>query len=53
MDQYRPCGQAVDHPVLGRAITDSEFARAVEGAREEGISRFDGHTPFRIKFFAF
>jgi putative pyruvate formate lyase activating enzyme len=53
MDQYRPCGQAFSHPVLGRAITDSEFERALAAAREEGISRFDRHTPFRLKFFAF
>lgn len=50
MDQYRPCGTASDHPEIGRAITRKEYADAVEMAREEGITRLDKRTGFRMRF---
>ncbi len=51
MNQYRPCGEAVDHPEIGRSVTPQEFARALEAAQEEGITRLDDRVAFRLRFF--
>ncbi|NMA92030.1 MAG: radical SAM protein [Firmicutes bacterium] len=39
MDQYYPCHEAVDHPVLGRRIRGQEYRRALEIARSFGLTR--------------
>ena len=41
MDQYRPHGEAYDHPPLDRRITQEEYADALGAAREEGLNRLD------------
>jgi putative pyruvate formate lyase activating enzyme len=41
MRQYRPCGDYLQVPALARAITGAEYERALQAAREEGITRFD------------
>ncbi len=42
MDQYRPCYQAVNHPELGRRITEKEYRQAQEHAAEAGLTHLDG-----------
>lgn len=39
MDQYYPCHDAVGHPVLGRRISNAEYSRALETARNFGLTR--------------
>ncbi|MBW1972969.1 MAG: radical SAM protein [Spirochaetes bacterium] len=52
MDQYRPCGYAHRYPEISRGITRSEYLKAIESAREEGITRLDKRTGIRIlRFF--
>lgn len=51
MDQYRPCGKAVGRPGIDRSVTRKEYARALEVAREEGITRLDDRVRARIRFF--
>jgi len=41
MDQYRPCGQAFQHPPLHRRTSIKEFEEAITLAQEEGILRLD------------
>ena len=41
MDQYRPCGQAHKYPPLDRPITPEEYAKALQAAKEAGLTRFD------------
>lgn len=41
MDQYRPCYQAVGHPIIGRRISPTEYRRALEAAIRAGL-RVDG-----------
>jgi putative pyruvate formate lyase activating enzyme len=41
MDQYRPCGDAVDHAILGTRLTAEEYRRAVRAAAAEGLWRLD------------
>jgi putative pyruvate formate lyase activating enzyme len=41
MGQYRPCGQAGQHPQLDRSITKEEYTQAVHLAKEQGIHRLD------------
>lgn len=53
MDQYRPCGKAFGHSLIGRSITHDEYMRALEWARSAGISRLDRRVPSRIKFFSY
>lgn len=48
MDQYRPCGMALEDERLNRAVTREEFNEAMCAAREEGIHRFD--RPRRFTF---
>jgi putative pyruvate formate lyase activating enzyme len=51
MDQYRPCGKAAGKPGIDRSVTRDEYARALEMAREEGITRLDDRVRSRIRFF--
>ncbi len=39
MDQYRPCGRAMEFPPLDRRITYEEYQEAIGFAREEGLHR--------------
>jgi putative pyruvate formate lyase activating enzyme len=48
MAQYRPCGEAADHPPLDRRLTDKEYWEAQDIAREEGIRRLDQRSGMRI-----
>ena len=40
MDQYRPCGKALHVKELARPISETEFKKAVEEAKNAGITRF-------------
>ncbi len=40
MDQYRPCGKAIHVKELARPVSPAEFNKAVEEAKNAGISRF-------------
>ncbi|MCD6352398.1 MAG: radical SAM protein, partial [Armatimonadetes bacterium] len=42
MTQYRPCADAVGHPVIGRRLRYREYSRAVKAAREAGLHRLLG-----------
>jgi putative pyruvate formate lyase activating enzyme len=42
MDQYRPCGRALEYPEIGRRITREEWWEAREHARRRGLARLDG-----------
>ncbi len=46
MDQYRPMAEAKGHRVIGRTITTHEYHRAIEAAREVGITRLDRRFRF-------
>jgi len=50
MNQYRPCGRAMEHDSLRRSISPEEYAQAVEAAQEEGITRLDQRVGFRLRF---
>ncbi len=39
MDQYRPCGEAWDHPPLDRKITSEEYREAIKTAQKQGLHR--------------
>jgi len=41
MDQYHPCGKAMEDPNINRRITGSEFAMAVHWAKDAGLHRLD------------
>jgi putative pyruvate formate lyase activating enzyme len=41
MDQYRPCGKALEYPQLGRKITKEEYDAACRYARDVGLTRLD------------
>lgn len=51
MNQYRPCGRAFEDARINRSVTRAEYARALEMAQEEGITRLDERAPFRLRFF--
>jgi putative pyruvate formate lyase activating enzyme len=51
MDQYRPCGKAFDFPEIARSINREEYRDAVQAAQEEGITRLDRRTGFRLRLF--
>ena len=48
MAQYRPCGQAPEHPPLNRRLTAGEYEEALRMAHEEGIRRLDERRGLRI-----
>jgi putative pyruvate formate lyase activating enzyme len=51
MAQYRPCGEAPDHPPLSRRISAKEYEEALNLTREEGIHRLDERKGIRwIRF---
>ena len=49
MSQYRPCGRAAEVRGLGRDLKSDEYHRAVQAAKDEGITRFD--RPQRVFLF--
>jgi len=50
MDQYRPAYKASKYQELNRGITQKEYKKAIEIAKEKGLYRFDGKQS-RILFF--
>jgi putative pyruvate formate lyase activating enzyme len=42
MNQYRPCGRALEFPEIGRRISGSEWREARDYALEKGLCRLDG-----------
>lgn len=42
MDQYRPCGRALEFPGIARRTTRDEWREARDYARERGLTRLDG-----------
>jgi putative pyruvate formate lyase activating enzyme len=50
MNQYRPCGKAFQHEDLNTRVTQKEFIAALRAAEEEGITRLDQRTGFRLRF---
>jgi putative pyruvate formate lyase activating enzyme len=46
MSQYRPCGRAHEVPGLEAPLSAAEYRRALQEAREEGITRLD--RPHRV-----
>jgi len=48
MAQFRPCGEAMEHPPLNRRITSAEYEEALRMAHEEGIRRLDERRGLRI-----
>jgi len=42
MNQYRPCGRALEFPEIGRRTAFSEWREAQDYAREKGMFRLDG-----------
>ena len=41
MDQYRPCGRAGEFPEIARGVSATEYALALDAAREAGLTRLD------------
>ncbi|OGP50469.1 MAG: radical SAM protein [Deltaproteobacteria bacterium RBG_13_43_22] len=41
MDQYRPCGQAMEHQQINRQVLSEEWEQALKWAVEAGLSRLD------------
>lgn len=41
MDQYRPCGQAMDFPPLDRMLLPQEYRQALELAGQAGLARIE------------
>jgi putative pyruvate formate lyase activating enzyme len=41
MNQYRPCGRALEFPEIGRRTAHAEWEEARDYAREKGMSRLD------------
>jgi len=48
MDQYYPCGRIPGGSPLSRRITQEEFNKAIEEAKEEGITRLDKREKLRL-----
>ncbi len=42
MDQYRPCGRALEHPEIARRTYSREWEEAREYALRKGLTRLDG-----------
>jgi putative pyruvate formate lyase activating enzyme len=49
MSQYRPCGRAAEVKGLGANLKAEDYRRAVQAAKEEGITRLD--RPHRVYLF--
>lgn len=44
MNQYRPCGEAQEHPSISREVTAEEYRQAINVAKKATISRLDNKT---------
>jgi len=44
MDQYRPCGRALEYPEIARRISGKEWGEAHDYARSRGLTRLDGEA---------
>lgn len=44
MDQYRPCGRALEFPEIGRRTSAEEWREARDYALSRGLDRLDGET---------
>ncbi len=51
MDQYRPCGKAIEDPVINRMITVKEYREAIEFAKKAGLERLDSKEERIIRIF--
>lgn len=51
MDQYRPCGYAVQDETINRRLTSHEFKTAIDAARNAGLKRLDPRERRRVFFF--
>ena len=51
MDQYRPCGKAVDDPIINRMITAKEYREAIEYAHKAGLKRLDSREERILRIF--
>ncbi len=51
MDQYRPCGYAVQDETINRRLTSHEFKTAIEAARNAGLKRLDPRERRRVFIF--
>ncbi|RLB10083.1 MAG: radical SAM protein [Deltaproteobacteria bacterium] len=51
MDQYRPCGKAVEDPIINRMITVEEYREAIEFAKKAGLKRLDSKEDRIIRIF--
>lgn len=50
MDQYRPCGKALEDEFINRRLTAHEFRSAREAAIQAGLKRLDPRDRIRIVF---
>ena len=41
MDQYRPCGEALRHPLINRGLLPEEYRQALAWAEKAGLKRLD------------
>jgi putative pyruvate formate lyase activating enzyme len=48
MDQYRPCGEVIGDPVMGRRISGAEYERALQAALDAGLTRLDDRVRVRV-----
>jgi len=48
MEQYRPCGRAVEFPPLDRALGHEEYQAALRLARQAGLTRLDDRDLARL-----
>ena len=50
MNQYHPCGRALDDPSIHRGLTSEEYGEAVDAAKRAGLTRLDGGSRIRLVF---
>jgi putative pyruvate formate lyase activating enzyme len=50
MDQYRPCGAALQDEFINRSLTGREFREAKDAARKAGLKRLDPRERIRLVF---
>jgi putative pyruvate formate lyase activating enzyme len=43
MDQYHPCGYAMESSMINRRISPAEYQKALHAAGEAGLTRLDSH----------
>jgi putative pyruvate formate lyase activating enzyme len=50
MDQYRPCGEALQDEHINRRLTSLEFKEALKAAKGAGLKRLDPRNRIRLVF---